>query len=292
MASYSTRRLARSTVNSSRLSVPPKGFESPANTQYAVAKAQQQAATAQVLTGRRTDAAISAEAIEAACSVDLRDKILDAVVFGLQMFRTMAHFRGIRVMAVSAIGTPGCLNGPSLAPHILNYLTVCGVSGLQREIAEAAADGIGVNFAVWQQQVSVPGLPWYPSFAAWPGAMAPPTPNVPFPLSSCASTGVAKITSAPQLKDAIVAALPDALRGTAAETLLHNIATSVAMYFQLWVLSQQVTLVMGKGPVPGFAPPYTPVGTVVGGDIIEVPPHLSAGSQPGMMKLPLSQSML
>ena len=34
--------------------------------------------------------------------------------------------------------------------------------------------------------------------------------------------------------------------------------------------------VLGKGPVPSFAPPYVPVGPVVGGDNIAVPGHLLA----------------
>ena len=38
---------------------------------------------------------------------------------------------------------------------------------------------------------------------------------------------------------------------------------------------QQVMLVLGKGPIPTFAPPFVPVGPVVSGDNIAAPGHLS-----------------
>jgi hypothetical protein len=42
----------------------------------------------------------------------------------------------------------------------------------------------------------------------------------------------------------------------------------------MWLPQQQVMLVMGKGPIPTFAPPFVPVGPVMGGDNIAVPGHL------------------
>jgi hypothetical protein len=42
----------------------------------------------------------------------------------------------------------------------------------------------------------------------------------------------------------------------------------------IWIASQMVMLVMGKGPIPTFAPPFVPVGPVVGGDNIATPGHL------------------
>jgi hypothetical protein len=32
---------------------------------------------------------------------------------------------------------------------------------------------------------------------------------------------------------------------------------------------------MGKGQIPTFAPPYVPVGPVVGGDVLSIPGHLA-----------------
>jgi len=50
-------------------------------------------------------------------------------------------------------------------------------------------------------------------------------------------------------------------------TALHDaIATALALAFLMWLPSQQVMLVLGKGPIPTFAPPFVPVGPVMAGD--------------------------
>ena len=53
------------------------------------------------------------------------------------------------------------------------------------------------------------------------------------------------------------------------------IGTVIALAFLMWLPQQQVMLVMGKGPVPTYAPPYVPVGPVIGGDNIAAPGHLA-----------------
>jgi len=52
------------------------------------------------------------------------------------------------------------------------------------------------------------------------------------------------------------------------------IAAGFDAVVSLWLPAQQVTNVLGKGPVPTFAPPYVPVGPVVMGDNIASPGHL------------------
>ena len=47
--------------------------------------------------------------------------------------------------------------------------------------------------------------------------------------------------------------------------LFEAVAFGFERAFQVWVPSQMVMNVMGTGPVPAFAPPYVPVGPVVGG---------------------------
>jgi hypothetical protein len=47
------------------------------------------------------------------------------------------------------------------------------------------------------------------------------------------------------------------------------------MSFTIWSVNSQVTLVMGKGPVPTYAPPYVPTGPVVGGDAQSYGPFLT-----------------
>jgi len=49
------------------------------------------------------------------------------------------------------------------------------------------------------------------------------------------------------------------------DELFVAIASAFERVFNLWQVSTMVTNVLGTGPVPTFAPPYVPVGPVVGG---------------------------
>ena len=53
------------------------------------------------------------------------------------------------------------------------------------------------------------------------------------------------------------------------------IGTAVAAAFLAWLPMQQIMMVMGKGSIPTFAPPWVPVGPVIAGDNIATPGHLS-----------------
>ena len=60
------------------------------------------------------------------------------------------------------------------------------------------------------------------------------------------------------------------------EALHDGIATVLSLAFLMWLPQQQVMLVMGKGPIPTFAPPFVPVGPVLMGDNLAIPGHLMA----------------
>jgi hypothetical protein len=209
---------------------------------------------------------------------ELHDAMIDAVVFAHNMWKLQAKFQDLKIMAVSAIGTPGCLSGPELEPLIKNAPMVASFTGNKAKHRDAVAKGVSQCFKKWQDNVMVPGLPWYPAFAAFPGPMAPPMPNVPMPLITCVSPMMTEITLPTSMK----AAMGDALDGDLKdkdpdkhyEGLHEAIATVLALAFLMWLPMQQVMLVLGKGPVPTFAPPYVPVGPVVGGDNLPIPGHL------------------
>jgi hypothetical protein len=150
------------------------------------------------------------------------------------------------------------------------------MQGDDKSMRDAVAGGVSENFESWRKNVMVPGLPWYPSFAAWPGPMAPPMPNVPMPLMSCVSSKMNKITVASELKKAIYSKLPGSMKSPETEAFVMGIAIQLSIHFLIWLASQQVMNVLGKGPVPSFAPPFVPVGPVVNGDNIAVPGHLAA----------------
>lgn len=211
---------------------------------------------------------------------DFHDKVLDAVMFAHNMWKMQAKFKDLKVMAVCAIGAPGCLDGPELEPLIKSAPSVAAMTGNFAKYRDAVAKGVSTAFKNWQGQVMVPGLPWYPAFAAFPGPMAPPMPNVPVPLIACVSAKMTDIILPNTMKSEMISALgsgnknPD--KDKQHEALFDAIATVLAMAFTMWLPSQQVMLVMGKGPIPTFAPPYVPVGPVIGGDNIPVPGHLMA----------------
>jgi hypothetical protein len=229
--------------------------------------------------------AIGAQSLDVATltSTATKTKMLEAVKVGHGTWRLQARFKNIMINGLTAIGTPGCLDGPALESLIKAAPGVAGEQGASADLRNAVAKGVSKCFAQWQSMVTVPGLPWYPMFVAFPGPMAPPTPNVPTPLIACPSGLASKIMTAPPLKQEIVAALPAALRVPQVEACVGTMAQSLALYFTSWLPMQMVTNVLGKGPVPSFAPPYVPVGTVVGGSIISSPGHLASGGQPSMI---------
>lgn len=207
------------------------------------------------------------------------DTMLDAVSYAHNMWRLQAKFQNITVMAISAIGMPGCLSGPELESLIKNAPMCAAMTGNMAKHRDAVAKGVSECFKKWQDNVTVPGLPWYPAFAAFPGPMAPPMPNVPTPLMACPSAMMAEIVAPSQMATAMDNALDSELKGKdndkQYEALHKAIATVLSVAFLAWLPQQQVMLVMGKGPIPTFAPPYVPVGPVVGGDILSVPGHLA-----------------
>jgi hypothetical protein len=211
---------------------------------------------------------------------DLHDDMLDAIGYAHNMWKLQAKFQNLQIMAVSAIGTPGCLDGPELESLIKNAPMCASWTGNKAKHRDAVAAGVSKCFKNWQGQVTVPGLPWYPAFAAFPGPMAPPMPNVPMPLIACPSAMLTQITMPDTLAQEMTSALDGDLKSKDKakqhEALHDGIATVLALAFLMWLPQQQVMLVMGKGPIPTFAPPFVPVGPVMAGDNLAIPGHLMA----------------
>ena len=211
---------------------------------------------------------------------DFHDAMIDAVQYSHNMWKLQAKFKDLQVMAVCAIGSPGCLDGPELESNIKNAPMVASFSGNMKKHRDAVAKGVSKCFKDWQGQVMVPGLPWYPAFAAFPGPMAPPMPNVPMPLITCVSSKMTSIIMPDDMTSAMDDALDSSMKDKDPDKQYHAlhdaIATVLSLAFLMWLPSQQVMLVLGKGPIPTFAPPFVPVGPVVGGDNIAAPGHLMA----------------
>jgi hypothetical protein len=211
---------------------------------------------------------------------DFHDAMIDAVQFSHNLWKLQAKFKDLKVMSVSAIGAPGCLDGPELESNIKNAPMVASFSGNMAKHRDAVAKGVSKCFKKWQDKVMVPGLPWYPAFAAFPAPTAPPMPNIPMPLITCPSAMMTEIIMPSSMTSAMDDALDGGIKGKDPDKQFHAlhdaIATVLSLAFLMWLPSQQVMLVMGKGPIPSFAPPFVPVGPVVGGDNIAAPGHLMA----------------
>jgi hypothetical protein len=196
--------------------------------------------------------------------------ICRAIAAAHEHWRQAASLTGLQINGVTATG--GRFTGPSLADVINTRGPLQGLSGLAMPYTRAIGDGLAACWNEWQQSVRVPGLAWYPSFAAVPSPYAPPVANVP--------TALSKLTWSP------LALTPDHLKlnikrrlarpGPASEELFTSVATGFSKAAALWMAMQIVTGVVGRGPVPTFSPPYVPVGPVVGGDNIGAPAHLLA----------------
>lgn len=209
---------------------------------------------------------------------DFHDAMIDAVQFAHNMWKLQAKFKDLKIIAVAAIGAPGCLDGPELESNIKNAPQCASFTGNMQKHRDAVAKGVSTCFKKWQDKVMVPGLPWYPAFAAFPGPMAPPMPNVPMPLICCPSAMMTEIvlpdSMTKEMDDALEQKLKDADPDKQYHALHDAIATVLSLSFLIWLASQQVMLVLGKGPIPTFAPPFVPVGPVMGGDNIATPGHL------------------
>jgi hypothetical protein len=195
--------------------------------------------------------------------------IIDAIEFGFNQYRQSAGLVDVQIQAVTATG--GRLRGPALDGLIVRAPSVAGWAGWKAVVRDAVAKGMEHQWSALANSVTVPGLPWYPAFAAFPAPTAPPMPNIPTPFIALPHDAMA--TSVQNLK----AAMCSALHGSMAyhTEFFDSIATGLQLPLQMWKASQMVALVLGTGPIPTFAPPYVPVGPVVGGTIVPGP-HINS----------------
>ncbi len=186
------------------------------------------------------------------------DGIVDAICSAWSTWQTAATMVGVVINGPTAVGgqivgppwTPLIMaQGPKNTPMLMKYTTV-------------VANVIGTAWLSFTGTVKVTGMPWYPMFAACPSPVAPPTPNIPCPFAALTQVPVSISTN--MLKMQMVGQLGDP-NAPFHKELFESIADAFEKTYNLWKVSTMVTNVLGTGPVPTFAPPYVPVGPVVGG---------------------------
>ena len=193
------------------------------------------------------------------------DGILAAFAGAVDEWSKMAVLVNVKVNAVTAMD--GKIQGPPMEPLILKSAPM-GTPQLQK-YSKAVAKAVGKAWDDWMKNAKVPGLPWYPAFAAFPGPVAPPMPNIPVPLILLQSSGEAGM-SAKKLESAMVDALGDK-DAAHHKVLFKSLGTGIGTIFLGWKAMTMVMNVMGTGNIPSFAPPFVPVGPVVNGTGTMIP---------------------
>ena len=189
------------------------------------------------------------------------------VTTAVAVWTNVAKLKGVHVNAGMATG--GRIRGSFSSALVSAMVAGQGAPG---NVSSAFGAATAAAWSGWTRRVMVPGLPWYPSFTSWPGPMAPPMPNTPSPLLAIAPGAFINPGS---ISSSIMGSLDENASDEGAAEAVQQFAQWLSLSFIIWAASSQVMLVMGQGPVPTFAPPYIPVGPVVGGTAQSFGPFLA-----------------
>lgn len=194
----------------------------------------------------------------------------DGAQDAVRAWQVQARFRDVHIQGAVANG--GRVVGPSLKPAIKAKMKSRGAT---EEAADRFAASVAEAWKLWHEALRVPGLPWYPAFASFPGAKAVPTPNAPTPLAALASPQAPQLLP-PALKGRILAALGALGQQPGAAQAADQFAQRFGGRFVAWQVTVVVTGVIGSGPVPSYRPPFVPAGPVVGGKVADTPGGFAA----------------
>jgi hypothetical protein len=194
-----------------------------------------------------------------------------------------SYVQGGSVRGPNAELTPGSLkSNVDIEQRLIQALTLGRVPAA---IAQVLARELAGAWRAWADgfSLSLPGA--YPTLAAVPGPKAPPTPaSSAFPIARGMSAGEHRLNAAtlsPRLMTALRAPAGRDVAGL--DSAIGELSSWVEASFRDWKLTAQVVGVMGKGPIPAFAPPYVPVGPVVMGDNLSGPGQVIAGPRFGRL---------
>ena len=210
----------------------------------------------------------------------------EAFRVGVNEWIGRARIQGGTVRGPSAVLTPGSLVSETNIE--IRMLQILERSQVPPDVAVPLAKVLGAAWNEWAAgfQIQIPKA--YPSFAAVPGHFAPPTHAAgATSLSQGSSVGEVSLKAhhlANRLSWALRMHSTTKVAGETPDLAMKSLAHWVEGSFNEW--KNLVTLVglVGKGPVPTFAPPYVPVGPVISGDNISAGP-LFAGPRFGKVVL-------
>jgi hypothetical protein len=202
---------------------------------------------------------------------DFHDTILDAVVYGHNMWRMQAKFGPMAIAGPVVAGTPGCLSGPPLEGLIKQYPACASMTPAQTPYRDAVAGGVGKAFTLWQSTVTVPGLPLFPGYVMQPPGSAIPMPNIPQTLIACVSVNTVLLVVPASLKELMLAVfkLGGRTPNDVDHAIFEAISTVLGLAFITWMSNQMVLNVVGSGAVA------SPMGGPVAGVTLPTPGHLA-----------------
>jgi hypothetical protein len=186
------------------------------------------------------------------------DGICSAICSAWSEWQSMAAMTG--VVIIGPLASVGQVVGPPLMPLIMK--SAPKMTPMELKFSNAIATAISNGWLAYTATIKIPSLPFYPAFAAFPGPLAPPMPNIPVPV--IALTQVTASISKDALKSMMIGLLADP-RAQHHVELFDCVADAFDKCFKIWQASTMVTNVLGTGPIPTFAPPVVPAGPVVGG---------------------------
>lgn len=184
---------------------------------------------------------------------------------------------GVNAWIGNAILSGGMVNGPvlELRPGSLRStlsLEIILVQALTRDrvnaaIARALAKTLSAAWEDWAAGFQLRAAA-FPTLAAVPGPVAPPTMGIPVPLRQGSSTGETSLRSA-MLSSRLTGALQRHAQSAPGnmQQAVDELAQWVDGSFQDWKGLVALSSLSGQGMVPGYAPPYVPVGAVSQGKV-------------------------
>ena len=190
---------------------------------------------------------------------DYIDGVGGAVCDGIGQWQSAASITNVIINGPVGLLLPGGVVGPPLTPLI--QASAPKKTPQEAKYSQAIATAFGNAWQAWQAGVT--GMLSYPSFAVFPGPVAPPMPNVPIPLMACPSAGEAMLSPF-LLHTAMEGALGDP-KALHSRVLFKSLGQAFMPVFQLFKMNNQVKNVLGTGPIPTFAPPFVPAGPVIMG---------------------------
>lgn len=193
------------------------------------------------------------------------DGICGAICDAIDKWMKMTMITSALINGPVGVVLPGSFVGPPLMPLIFG--TAPKNTPQEIKYSNAVASALGTLWQAWQ--TGLMGTLMYPAFAAFPGPVAPPMPNIPLPLIAFSSPGESGLSPS-TLKITMDANLADP-KALHASDLFDAIAKAFNTVFQIFKASTMVQNVLGMGPIPTFAPPFVPVGPVVMGTVIPTP---------------------